>query len=716
MYHSHYCSTSIPLFFITDYLPCACAVPIFEAIQKVTGHPEPYTDRLGTDDTNNKDMAYRVVADHIRTLCFAIADGSRPGNEGREYVLRRVLRRGVRYGREVLGGPEGFFSSLTDTVVDQLEGVYPELRKNRDKIVEILREEESSFSRTLVKGIERFHKAASASSNGRISGQDAFVLWDTFGFPPDLTALMAEEAGLQVDMEGFAIAMEAAKELSRAGAKKGGANGLKFEAEATAWLASKNISHTDDSPKYGSGDVTARIVAILSKGGFVQSSTEVGEDDPIGVILDTTSFYAESGGQVADTGALRGHGKETNDTIFEVEDCIVAAGYVLHVGKPSGAGVTVGDHVSTSVDYTRRNQIMPNHTFTHVLNFALRAVLGDHIEQKGSIVMAERLRFDFANNGPVDTANLAKVESICQDFVSDPRDVFAQEVSLTQAKAIHGLRAVFGEVYPDPVRVVSVGKDVNALLADPSAEGNAAFPIEFCGGTHLSNTAAAGEFALLTEEGIAKGIRRIVAVTGEEAKKAVAEGEALAARIAAAAARPPAEVGAEATELKIAVDNAVIPAVRKAALRDQVQAIIKAVMAEQKKASAANKAKAVAAAIEAADAAADAGDAFLVARVPDIGLDVKALQEAWNSIQKRHPSLSVMFFAEGDGKGLAYAGVPKDVSNKLPAGEWVKAALEVLGGKGGGKPTNAQGMGPNVEAIDDAATVAKAMAEMKLGA
>lgn len=339
-------------------------------------------------------MAYRVVADHIRTLCFAIADGSRPGNEGREYVLRRVLRRGVRYGREVLGGPEGFFSSLVDVVVDTMGEAYPELKKNRDKIVEILREEEASFSRTLVKGIERFKKAAAASSNGTISGQEAFVLWDTFGFPPDLTELMAQEAGLHVDMDGFSKAMEQAKELSRAGQKKGGGDGLKFEAEATAWLASNGIAHTDDLPKYGQDNVSAKVVAILAKSGFVQSTEEAG-DGPVGVVLDTTSFYAESGGQVADTGALSG----ANGAGFQVEDAIVAAGYVLHVGKPVGGGLKVGDAVSAEVDYTRRNQIMPNHTFTHVLNFALREVLGDHVEQKGSIVQPERLRFDFANNG-----------------------------------------------------------------------------------------------------------------------------------------------------------------------------------------------------------------------------------------------------------------------------------------------------------------------------
>lgn len=684
--------------------------PIFEAIQKATGHPEPYTDRYYADDKNNKDMAYRVVADHIRTLCFAIADGSRPGNEGREYVLRRVLRRGVRFGREVLGGPEGFFSTLVDVVVDQLGSIFPELEKNRAKIKEIILEEETAFSKTLVKGLERFHKMAAASTDGRISGPDAFTLWDTFGFPVDLTELMAEESGLTVDMDGFNKAMADAKELSRAGAKKGGADGLKFEAEATAWLASNAVPLTDDSPKYTESSLTTKVAAILTKGGFVQSSEEA-NGGPVGIVLERTPFYAEAGGQVADTGSLQGSAGG-----FEVQDTIVAAGYVLHVGSASGAGLKVGDEVTAAIDTTRRGAIMPNHTFTHILNFALREILGDHVDQKGSIVQPERLRFDFTNNGPVSTEQLAKVEAICTDFVSSPRDVFAEEVSLAQAKEINTLRAVFGEVYPDPVRVVSVGKDVQELLADPKAEGNMAYPVEFCGGTHLFTTATAGKFALLSEEGIAKGIRRIIAVTGGEAEAAIALADELAAKIKAAQAQPPAEVAAEATNLKIAVDNSAVPAVRKAELRDEVQKLIKAVMEEQKKAAAANRGKAVEAAIEAADKAAESGVPFFITRVPDIGLDVKALQEAWNAIQKRHPTLAVMFFAEGDDKGLAYAGVPADAAKKLPAGEWVKAALEVMGGKGGGKPTQAQGMGPKKEAIDDAAKVAAELAALKLGA
>lgn len=369
--------------------------PIFEAIQKATGHPEPYTDRVGKDDVGNKDMAYRVVADHIRTLCFAIADGARPGNEGREYVLRRVLRRGVRYGRQTLGGPEGFFSTLVDSVVDSLGETYPELVKNKETIKSVIRDEESSFSKTLVRGLEQFKKAADGAKDNLISGNDAFVLWDTFGFPPDLTQLMAEEAGMTVDMQGFEAALERAKEISRQGAKKGGAAALKFEAEATAWLSSKNTPYTDDEYKYAEKVIDGTVQAILTKDGFVDNTNDLPEGEQIGIVVDKTPFYAEAGGQVADTGIFN----LQDGSSFDITDVVFAAGYVLHHTNVGASPISVGDVVNASVDYERRHRIAPNHTFTHILNYALRKVLGDHVDQRGSIVLPDKLRFDFTNNG-----------------------------------------------------------------------------------------------------------------------------------------------------------------------------------------------------------------------------------------------------------------------------------------------------------------------------
>eukprot|EP00884_Botryococcus_braunii_P001847 jgi/Botrbrau1/11663/Bobra.168_2s0018.1 len=664
----------------------------------------------GADDADGRDMAYRVVADHIRTLSFAIADGARPGNEGREYVLRRVLRRAVRYGREVLGGPEGFFASLVDSVAAAMGSFYPEIPARRDHIYEVLREEEASFSRTLEKGIERFKKAAaSIPKGGSLPGKDAFELWDTFGFPLDLTELMAEERGLTVDKEGFEAAMSAQKERSRAAGKKAGGATIKFEAEATAHLQRTGVPLTDDLPKYGEQDVETEVLAILSPTGFVTSSAEDGEG-PLGLILRSTSFYAESGGQVADTGSL-----QSSSALFNVQDTQVAAGYVLHVGYPTKGEIKVGDKISSKVDYSRRGKIVPNHTFTHVLNMALRDVLGEHVDQKGSIVQPERLRFDFSHNGSIETLSLARIESICQAAVEQALPVYSKEVSLAQARQINGLRAVFGEVYPDPVRVVSVGVPVEQLLSDPAAPTNRNYSIEFCGGTHLKNTKDAKAFALVSEEGIAKGVRRIVAVTAGDALKAIALAEELKAKVEAARKLPPSELEQATASLKVAVDAAAIPAVAKANLREEISAFGRILAQEAKKAAAANKAQSITTALDAANKAVGSGKAYCLVELK-VGLDPKAAQEAWAAVQAAHPSLPLIIFtADAEkGKALVYAGVPTDVSKKLPAGEWVKAALDLLGGKGGGKPTSAQGQGPLLEKLPDAIKAATAFADSRL--
>mmetsp|Transcript_36663 Transcript_36663/g.81584 ORF Transcript_36663/g.81584 Transcript_36663/m.81584 type:complete len:1184 (-) Transcript_36663:438-3989(-) len=680
--------------------------PIFDEIQRITG-ARTYTDKIGKEDTDGKDMAYRVVADHIRTLSFSIADGARPGNEGRDYVLRRILRRAVRYGRETLGAQEGFFAQLVDVVVKHFGSFFPELVSARDVIYNTIREEEASFSRTLVKGIERFKKAAAVAQGGVLSGEDAFLLWDTFGFPVDLTELMAEEQGLKVDKAGFEKCFEEAREKSKAASKKTQQGGIKFEAEATGWLQNHHIPLTDDLPKYTQADVSAKLLAILTPSGFVDSVSEGG--DACGLVLDTTSFYAESGGQVSDTGSIAGPSGS-----LAVRDSQVAAGFVLHVGEVSGS-LRVGDAVKVSVDYGRRNQIMPNHTFTHVLNFALRNVLGEHVDQKGSIVMPDKLRFDFSNNGVVESDKLGAIESICRDVLSKQLNVFTKDVALAQAKEVNGLRAVFGEVYPDPVRVVCVGRSIDDLLADPKAPSNRDFSIEFCGGTHLSNTSQARAFALISEEGIAKGIRRIVAYTGEEAEKAIAEGQRLAAEVAAAKALPDAQLEKAVATIKPVVDTAVISAFTKAQLRDELAALQKRVLEAAKAAASANKTAAIGAATAAGDAAAAAGKSYIVVRL-DVGSDNKALTEAWNALNAKHPGIAAVFLSPEAGdkpKVMVYAGVPEGLTSKLKAGDWASTILKVLDGKGGGKPTVAQGQGPAVEKLEEALKVAEEYAGSK---
>ena len=335
--------------------------PIFDAIQAATGAP-PYGGKLGPEDVGSRDMAYRVVADHIRTLTFAITDGSQPGNEGREYVLRRILRRAVRYGREVLGAREGFFSRMVPAFVEHMAPHFPELRKEMARVQAIIADEEASFGRTLVKGIERFSRmTAEVPPGAKLSGQQAFELWDTFGFPVDLTQLMAQERGNDVDMGAFQAAMAEAVERSRAARKGTAAAELKVEAEQTAWLAAHGVLPTDDAAKYAQAATPRQAVvkALLAPGGaFVASTAGLAEGAAVGVFLDATSFYAEQGGQTADTGHLLLAGGKK---VFPVLGATVAAGFVMHAGAASAAApLAVGDVVSTQVDVARRALVAPN--------------------------------------------------------------------------------------------------------------------------------------------------------------------------------------------------------------------------------------------------------------------------------------------------------------------------------------------------------------------
>ena len=701
-------------------------VPIFDEIQALTEAPREYRGGVGQkEDPDNVDMAYRVIADHIRTLCISIADGARPGNEGREYVLRRVLRRAVRYGREVLKAKEGFFSKLVPVVVRVMSDVFPELATHQGKITEIIAEEETSFGRTLTKGIERFkkaskqilaaHKVSKAGDKPMLSGQESFVLWDTFGFPVDLTELMAEEYGIGVDMEGFKEAMSAAKEKSRAGGKNKGAAGagLRFEAEQTAHLRDTlKLAATVDAHKFSKADVKSEVCAILSSGSnsFVDQAAA---GEVVALVVGATSYYAEMGGQVADTGTI-----ETSGATFAVEDAKIAAGYVFHVGKVAkGASVKVGDSCTVRVDYDRRHKIANNHTCTHLLNLALRNHISEDVQQKGSLVDDEKLRFDFNNNKPVDAKRLGKIEKDIQGDIDRALQVYYKEVSLGDGKAIHGLRAVFGETYPDPVRVVSIGKPVDDLLKDPKASDNYGYSIEFCGGTHLDNTKEAAAFAILSEEGVAKGVRRIAAATGEIAQAAIKRGSDLKATAGKLdGVKDATALQQELNKLKAEVDKVVIPLTTKNEIRDVLAKHSKKIVELGKKAAAGNKKKAVAEAVESVKKAAGEGKTSCVLQI-DVGLDSKALLEAVEASLKAEPAFSLMVFSSDDKKKkvMAYAGVSQDAVDKgLAAPTWIKESLAVCGCKGGGKPNRAQGQGPGIDKLGEAMKKAEELAASKL--
>ncbi|MCL7052207.1 hypothetical protein MKW94_009545 [Papaver nudicaule] len=685
--------------------------PIFVAIQEATG-ARPYSGKVGADDSDKIDMAYRVVADHIRTLSFAIADGCCPGNEGREYVLRRILRRAVRYGTEVLGGKEGFFKGLVKVVVELMGDVFPELKRHEVKIINTVAEEETIFGRTLLKGIEMFKKAAQDLPQKVLSGKDAFRLWATYGFPLDLTQLMAEERGLLVDVKGFENAMEDERIKSRTAQNKQVGGAIVMDADATSELHKRGVSPTDDSYKYIWHEDHGSVVKAIYNGTEYVNSIDVG--DEVGIILETTSFYAEQGGQIFDTGSIM-----CSSGSFQVGNVQVFGGFVIHIGSFAGefGKISVGDEVTCKVDYDRRAQIAPNHTCTHILNYALKEILGPHVDQKGSIVLPEKLRFDFSHGKPISSDDLRKIESIVNKQINSELDVYATEATLADAKRINGLRSVFGEVYPDPVRVVAVGRKVQDLLADPESKEWSTISTEFCGGTHISNTRDAKAFALISEEGIAKGIRRITAVTTSFASEAVNHAEEINLQISEAFQLEGSSLEKKVAALRNLLDNATIPAPMKADMRNRVSELQEKIRNAQKKKAEENIEKAVQVASEMAGTAISDGKAFCVSLI-DVGLDSTAAREAVRKVMEKK-GLPVMVFSKDavTNKALVYAGVPVngDTSAGLDVYEWLRTALVPIQGKcGKGKDGLNQGQGTDATQIKEAMDIATEFASMNL--
>ncbi len=691
--------------------------PYFTEIQRLTG-ARPYTGKFGAEDEGNIDTAYRVLADHARTLSFALADGAVPGNEGRGYVLRRILRRAVRYARQNLGAEQGLVSKLVPVVADTMGEAFPELRRNTQQIIDIVGDEEASFGRTLDRGIKLFNDITE-NAKGTISGADAFQLYDTYGFPIDLTQLMAQERGLAVDLEGFEKEMEAQKERSRAGAKTGAAAGIALDTEAIAQLQRLNVKPTDDSFKFPGRDIRATVRAVWNGNNFdehARPSTRL-----VGVVLDRTSFYAEMGGQVADHGRMMVSreartAESSNGGEMKVDDVKAYGGFVLHVGRVTRGEIRVGDSVTLHIDNNHRHAVAANHTSTHLLNLALREALGSTADQRGSLVAPGRLRFDFANSGPVTPEQLDQTERRVKQLIEQDLPVHADLAPLVEAKGIAGLRAVFGEAYPDPVRVVSVGTKVEDLLADPENDRWATMSIEFCGGTHLSSTGEAKAFALISEEGIAKGIRRVTALTGVPAQAAIAAADALDKDLKDLARLAPDSLRTALPEFQSRLDEMTIPAPRKNTLRAGIAALQDKLKAAQKAADAETAKEAARAAQVLADSAERSLDPCFVSTI-ELGADRKALQTALITIANRVPRTPVLLISPDPASGQAaiVAASPKDtVAKGLKAGDWVRHTAQVMGGKGGGRPDAAQGAGPDLTKLKDALTEARRFALDKL--
>ncbi len=695
--------------------------PIFAAIERTTG-ARPYSGRLGAADEGNVDTAYRVIADHVRTLTFAITDGATPGNDGRGYVLRRILRRAVRYGRQVLNAKPGFFAALVPVVVDHFGGddAFPELRKNPKRVIDIVRDEEESFGRTLERGLRLFAEAAerAQTSNAAMTSEDAFRLHDTYGFPIDLTMQMADERGLQVDTVGYERLMEQARDLARSGGKLPGADGeaaLALDAHAAAQLEALRVAKTDQSDKYHGRMIMATVKAIYNGQNFDEHCRAGSQARRVGVVLDCTNFYATMGGQETDRGVLSvlresrsGSGSHAGlGGEFRVESVLAFAGYVLHIGEITRGELRVNDSVELHVDAPRRQAIMANHTATHLLNHALRRTLGESIDQKGSLVAQDRLRFDFSHPRPMTAEELTSVEADVRLGIEQSLDVSIDNAPLDLAKAVSGVRAVFGETYPNPVRVVSIGAAVQDLLDEPNNQRWSGLSIEFCGGTHAANTRDIDAFALVSEEAVAKGIRRITAITGVPARAAIQAANGIAERLEAALSLSGVELATTVAQLSQEIDTLTLPTSRRHELRVSLAALQERIKGEGKALAGQRSAQAVAVAKRLAADAAARGEVVVVASIDsqDGGNDRTALQQALSVFVQACPRSAVMVFNAdtSENKVAVIAAVPKDLQAKgLRAGDWVRAVSEVVGGKGGGKPDLAQGGGTNVNKFKEA--------------
>lgn len=704
-------------------------MPLFVAIQKGTGAP-PYRGLVGEDDVDGIDMAYRVLADHARTLTIALSDGGHPDNTGRGYVLRRILRRAVRYATEKLNAKPGFFATLVNTVVEILGDTFPEVKKDPQNIVDLINEEETQFLKTLTRGRNLLNRTIMKLGNSKtLPGDVAWRLYDTYGFPVDLTQLMSEEKGLLVDMNAYEEAKKQAQIVSQG---RGGwfDDQLNLDIHAITELQEQSVPRTDDLPKYNyhatSEDkdadyvfeaCTAKVIRLRHSKKFVDHVTSGQE---CGVLLDKTSFYAEQGGQIYDEGFLVKVGDESVE--FSVKNVQIRGGYILHIGTVEGT-LYEGDEVALHLDTSRRRLVMNNHTGTHVLNFALRSVLESEADQKGSLVAPDRLRFDFTNKGAMSVDQVKATEVQCNAVIAQNKPVYAKESSLAVAKAVQGLRAVFEETYPDPVRVVSIGIPVEELEADPYGPAGNTTSVEFCGGTHLHRAGHIGGFVIASEEAIAKGIRRIVALTGPEASKALKKTELLENKLNELISLLKSdhdetvnkELVKKVVEFTDDVSHATIPYWKKEEMRSNLKCLKKQLDDKVR----ASKAAVSANVIEEVKALLTANPkAPVIVQELRAYSNTKALDGALKQVKALSPEASAMFFSVDSetNKIVCLSAVPKNaVSKGLKANEWVQQVTGLMQGKGGGKAESAQASGSNVSCLEEALSIATQFANIKLG-
>jgi alanyl-tRNA synthetase len=606
-----------------------------------------------THSTDLQSKSLRVIADHIRSCAFLITDGVMPSNEGRGYVLRRIIRRAARHGHQ-LGMTDPFFYKLVVPLMDEMGEAYPELVAASENVMRVLRLEEERFAETLDQGMRILEADISNMSGHTISGETAFRLYDTYGFPIDLTADIARERELSVDHAGFEIAMDAQRERARTASQFGVDYNHAIEVDEDTVFTG-----------YGSTEQQSTVLALFVDGEQVEV---IGQDQRAVIVLDETPFYAESGGQVGDTGKL------INDNgVFLVEDTQKQGKAYLHIGIIDSGSLNKGERVHAEIDNDLREAIKRNHSATHLMHAALRNVLGDHVQQKGSLVTAERTRFDFSHFEPVSQQQIYSIERQVNTEIMrniETRDV---EMPLEQAKKA-GAMALFGEKYDDVVRVVSMGD----------------YSTELCGGTHVARSGDIGFFKIVAESGIAAGVRRIEAVTGAGA--------------VAWAEHRECQIDSIADALKSSRDE----------VEDKVRQLVER-LREQEKTLAQLKTKMATQA--GSDLSAEAEDIngvkVLTAKLD--GADSKALRDTMDQLKNKLGSAAIVLISEDAGKVRVVAGVTKDTTSVIKAGELVNVAAAEVGGKGGGRPDMAQAGGSQPENIGKALTAAKNWLQDKLG-
>ena len=578
----------------------------------------------------------KVIADHIRACTFTITDGVIPGNEGRGYVLRRIARRAIRHGYK-LGARKPFFHTLVAPLAAEMGEAYPELKRDMARVTEVLKVEEERFFQTIANGMDILESAL-AGGTQVIDGDLAFKLHDTFGFPLDLTADVCRERGVKVDEAGFQSAMNRQKEQARAAAKFKVAAGLEYTGADTAFHGYEHLVCERSA-----------VTAIYVDGSPVQRA-KAGDD--VVIVLDHTPFYAESGGQVGDTGELR---NATSRVL--VDDTVkVQAAVHGHQGRIVEGEVAVGDVLVARVDGERRARTVRNHSATHLMHKALREVLGAHVQQKGSLVNAERTRFDFAHNAPVSDAQVLQIEALVNAEILANAATQARVLPIEEAQKT-GAMMLFGEKYGDEVRVLDIGSSR-----------------ELCGGTHVQRTGDIGLFKIVAEGGVAAGIRRVEAVTGDNALAYLQQLESRANGLAATLKATPAEVPG-----------------RVAAVLEHVRALEKEVESLKSKLASSQGDELLAQAV-------DVKGVKVVAALLQ-GADAKALRETMDKLKDKLKSAAIVLAAVDGGKVQLAAGVTADQMAKVKAGELVNFVAQQVGGKGGGKPDLAMAGGTDAAAL-----------------